>query len=53
MRRPYVSPVWKFWAGVKLILTGVVHGLFDRRRISQVKAMLQGVREGFAGTAHG
>lgn len=47
MRRPYVLPVWKFWAGVKLILTGIVHGVFDHRRAAQVKAMWQGLREGW------
>ncbi|MOA58446.1 hypothetical protein D3C78_1828490 [compost metagenome] len=49
MRLPYVSPVWKFWAGIKLILTGVVHSLFDHQRAAQAKAMWQGVREGIKG----
>lgn len=53
MKRSYVSPVWKFWAGVKLILTCVVHGIFDCQRIPQMKAMLQGLREGFSGARHG
>lgn len=52
MRRPYVSPVWKFWAGIKLILTGVVHSLFDHQRAAQAKAMWQGVREGLSGAQH-
>lgn len=46
MRRDYVPRVWKFWAGVKLMLTAVVHGLIDNQRVSQFYHMLKGLRDG-------
>ncbi len=46
MRRPYVPGVWKFWAVVKLALTAIMHGLFDRERRAQWRQMHQGLREG-------
>lgn len=46
MRRPRVPRVWKCWAAVKLLLTAVVHGIYDRERARQWRAMLRGVRDG-------
>lgn len=46
MRRDYVPRTWKFWAAVKLLLTLVVHAVFDPRRGEQVHAMAQGLRDG-------
>jgi rhamnosyltransferase len=51
MRRPYVPRVWKFWAVVKLALTAIMHGLFDRERRAQWRQMRQGVREGLRVTS--
>lgn len=44
LRRDYVPTVWKFWAVVKLLLTLVVHGLFDPARKDQLAYMLRGLR---------
>lgn len=52
MRRPYVPRVWKCWAGVKLALTAVLHILFDHRRGSQLRSMVQGLRNGVAEHLH-
>ncbi|WP_295453989.1 glycosyltransferase [uncultured Thiodictyon sp.] len=46
MRRPYVPRVWRFWAVVKLVLTAIVHGLFDPERRAQWQQMWKGLREG-------
>ena len=48
MRRSYVPPVWKSWAIVKLVLTAMVHGLFDSERRAQWHYMWQGVRAGLS-----
>jgi rhamnosyltransferase len=53
IRRGYVPRVWKNWAVVKLVLTGIVHMIFDSQRFGQIKAMLQGVRDGCARQRHG
>jgi len=47
MRRPYVPRVWKAWAAVKVMLTAVLHGVFDRDRRAQLAGMWEGVREGW------
>lgn len=46
MQRPYVPKVWKVWGVFKLVLTMLVHVLFDADRLTQMTAMIQGVREG-------
>ena len=46
MRRNYVPRVWKFWAIVKLLLTAGVHGLFDARRVEQLRCMVHGLKDG-------
>lgn len=46
MRRDYVPGVWKLWAAGKLLLTWVVHALFDRYRFAQTAAMFGGIRDG-------
>ncbi|MBV5274153.1 MAG: glycosyltransferase [Lamprocystis purpurea] len=46
MRRPYIPRVWKVWALAKLMLTAVVHGLFDDQRREQWKQMRQGLSAG-------
>lgn len=46
-RRSYVPRVWKFWAGVKLLLTGVVTLLVGPQRTAQVRNMYRGIRDGF------
>lgn len=45
--RPYVPKIWKTWAVMKLALTVLVCAAIDPRRVSQLKAMWQGLREGF------
>ena len=46
MHRDYVPVVWKFWAILKLILTFIIHILFDKERFIQASSMIKGVREG-------
>ncbi|HET7307471.1 MAG TPA: glycosyltransferase [Gammaproteobacteria bacterium] len=46
MKRAYVPSVWKVWARVKLFLTFSVHGLFDPDRITQLRQMIKGIRDG-------
>ena len=46
MRRPYVPRTWKFWAGIKLLVTFTVHAVFDPQRGAQMRCMGQGLREG-------
>jgi rhamnosyltransferase len=46
MKRPYVPWVWKIWAAVKLMLTAVVHGIFDANRRMQIKSMWKGISQG-------
>jgi rhamnosyltransferase len=47
LRADYVPAVWKAWAPVKLGLTALVHGLFDRQRFAQLRQMARGVRAGW------
>jgi rhamnosyltransferase len=47
LRASYVPAVWKAWAPVKLLLTAIVHGLFDRRRGEQLRQMGRGLAEGW------
>lgn len=49
MRRSYVPLVWKVWATLKLLLTVIVHGVFDPERGPQLRAMGQGLRDGLTG----
>lgn len=51
MRRSYVPMAWKWWAVVKLVLTVVVHLLFDSQRFPQVAAMFRGAWTGLRTTA--
>ena len=46
MHRNYVPTIWKFWATLKLLLTFIVHMVFDRQRLPQMAAMIKGIREG-------
>jgi len=46
MKRNYVPLLWKTWAVAKLLITLVVHGLFDKQRGQQARAMVNGVIEG-------
>lgn len=47
MRRSYVPRVWKVWALAKLLLTVLVHILFDQRRGAQIRSMITGIRDGW------
>ncbi len=47
MHRNYVPTIWKCWALAKLVLTIVVHLLFDSQRFRQVAAMMRGIRDGY------
>ncbi|HEV7121882.1 MAG TPA: glycosyltransferase family 2 protein [Rhodanobacter sp.] len=56
MKRGYVPTAWKWWAVVKLVLTVVVHLLFDSQRVPQVAAMCRGAWSGLrtsAGSSEG
>jgi rhamnosyltransferase len=44
--RPYAPLVWKFWNVVKLLLTFIVHGIFDADRKAQMRNMVRGLRDG-------
>ncbi len=46
MRRPAVPRVWKFWAAPKLVLTALLHGLFDPNRREQLRQMRRGLADG-------
>jgi hypothetical protein len=46
MRRGETPRVWKVWAGAKLVLTALAHGLADPARGAQLRAMWRGFREG-------
>ncbi len=46
MRRGETPRVWKVWAGAKLVLTALAHGLADPVRGAQLRAMWRGFREG-------
>lgn len=46
MQRGYVPFVWKFWGIVKLVLTALVHGFFDKKRQDQLKYMMRGMIDG-------
>ena len=46
IRRGYVPRIWKLWAVMKLLLTWVVHVLFDRERFAQTAAMVGGIKDG-------
>lgn len=46
MRRRYVPGVWKVWAAVKLVITGVIVAVFGPCRGQQLASMLRGVRNG-------
>ncbi|MGC1549550.1 MAG: glycosyltransferase [Rhodanobacter sp.] len=43
LHQSYVPCVWKFWAVVKLVVTLLVHAIFDSQRISQVHNMVCGI----------
>ena len=45
-KRSYVPFVWKFWAVIKLIMTSWVHLITDPQRVSQVRSMLLGIKDG-------
>lgn len=47
LRRDYVPRVWKFWAVIKLLLTVLVCGLFEARRVDQLRHMFNGVYHSF------
>lgn len=47
LRRPYVPFVWKVWVLPKLVLTAVVHGMFDGARRGQLAAMWRGACDGW------
>ena len=49
LRTRHVPRVWKAWAPVKLVLTALVHGLFDRQRGAQLRQMARGFGEGWRG----
>jgi rhamnosyltransferase len=51
MRRNYVPRVWKIWAILKLLLTIGVHGLFDARRVEQLRCMIRGLKDGIRAKA--
>lgn len=46
MKRDYVPRLWKIWAVAKLLITFVVHGLLDKQRVQQVRAMVGGLTAG-------
>ncbi|HET7569220.1 MAG TPA: glycosyltransferase family 2 protein [Gammaproteobacteria bacterium] len=48
MKRDYVPAVWKVWAHAKLLLTLLIHGVFDPERVKQVDCMMKGLREGWS-----
>ncbi|WP_133501211.1 glycosyltransferase family 2 protein [Cognatilysobacter terrigena] len=48
VRRSYVPRVWKIWLVPKLVLTAVVHGIFDAVRWPQLAAMARGIRDGWS-----
>lgn len=47
MQRSYVPRIFKTWAVVKLVITFFAHAVFDKARRQQIKAMLQGVSDGW------
>jgi rhamnosyltransferase len=51
LNRGYVPAVWKLWAVAKMMLTVVVTIVIDRRRASQLRMMLKGIREGMRESA--
>jgi rhamnosyltransferase len=51
LRAGGVPAVWKAWAPVKLLVTMIVHLLFDRERWAQQRAKLRGIRAGFGSWA--
>jgi len=51
MRRDYVPRVWKNWAIIKLLLTAGVHAFIDPRRKTQLRCMLNGLRDGMRNPA--
>lgn len=46
MRREYVPRVWKAWAGAKLVLTAISHGVLDKNRRNQYREMRAGISAG-------
>jgi rhamnosyltransferase len=46
MRSPLPPLRWKAWAPLKLLVTVIVHGIFDPERREQLKQMLRGVSAG-------
>jgi rhamnosyltransferase len=49
MRRDYVPRVWKFWAALKLLITALIHLIWDTQRRAQLCNMFRGVCAGFQG----
>lgn len=52
MQRNYVPLLWKFWAGVKLTLTVILHVFFDPKRNAQLRAIVQGLGESVIKVPH-
>lgn len=50
MQRPYVFRVWKFWALIKLLLTLILHAMFDAQRQAQLSNMVKGIAAGLRAT---
>ena len=46
LKRNYAPLVWKFWAVIKLMITFLVHLIFDPLRMKQCKNMLLGIKKG-------
>lgn len=46
IRRPGILRVWKAWAIAKLVLTALLHGLFDPGRGEQLRQMRRGLVDG-------
>lgn len=49
LKARHVPVVWKFWASIKLLLTMMVCGIFDVRRVEHLKKMCKGICHGVLG----
>lgn len=44
--RDYIPKVWKFWAILKLLMTFVIVGIYDKNRLQQIRNMVLGIIQG-------